>query len=401
MILELGVLFGVEHFEQRRGRIAAEVLTQLVDLVEQEQRVRRAGLLEVGNDLARHRTDIGAPVAADFRLVAHAAQRLAHELAPARLGDRLAERGLAHTRRADEAQDRPLQLVGARLHRQIFDDPVLDLFERIVIGIEHALRGGDVLLELGLLAPRQAKQHVEIVADHRRLGAHRLHAAQLLELAQRFRLGFDRQLGLFDLLGQFGDFVGFAIIAAAQFGLNRLQLFVEVIFALGFFHLALHAATDFLFDLQYAQFAFHQGKGHFEPLERIGFNKKRLLVRNLEIDVRRNRIGQLGRIVNFGKLDSGFSGYLLVQLRIILELLDNRTHQSGRFRPVNRVVANHFNFGLDIICRTLMQAQQICTLLALNQHTNCAIGQFQQLHHRGRHADGVKIIITGIVFGRV
>src|SRR3546814_14332506 len=78
MILELAILFGVENLEQRRRRIAAEILAELVDLVEQEQRVHRAGLFEVRHDLARQRADIGAAVAADFGLVAQAAERLAH-----------------------------------------------------------------------------------------------------------------------------------------------------------------------------------------------------------------------------------------------------------------------------------------------------------------------------------
>ncbi len=291
MILELGVLFGVQHFQQGRSRIAAEVLSQLVDLVQQEQRVRRAGLFQVGDDLARQRADIGPAVAADLRLVTHAAQRLAHKFAPRRLGDRTAQRGLAHARRADEAQDRALQLVGARLHREIFDDPVLDLVERIMIGVEHFLRLADVLLDAALLAPRQAQQHVEIVADDSRLGAHRLHRAQLLELCRRLGARLLRQLRLLDLLGQFGEFV--AVLAlAAQLGLDRLELFVEVIFALRLFHLALHAAANAAFDLQHTQLALHEGQRHFQPLHRVTLGQHRLLVGHLRGDIGGHRIGK-------------------------------------------------------------------------------------------------------------
>jgi hypothetical protein len=106
VVVERRVLLRVEHLEQRRRRIAAEVLAHLVDLVEQEERVGLLRLLHRLDDLAGHRADIGAAVAADLGLVAHAAQRHAHELAAGRLGDRLAERGLADAGRADEAQDR-------------------------------------------------------------------------------------------------------------------------------------------------------------------------------------------------------------------------------------------------------------------------------------------------------
>ena len=44
VVVERRVLLRVEHFEQRRGRIAAEVHRHLVDFVEQEQRIVHAGL---------------------------------------------------------------------------------------------------------------------------------------------------------------------------------------------------------------------------------------------------------------------------------------------------------------------------------------------------------------------
>ena len=53
MVLELRILFGIEHFEQRARWIATEILAQLVDLVEQEERVALASLLQIGDDLAR------------------------------------------------------------------------------------------------------------------------------------------------------------------------------------------------------------------------------------------------------------------------------------------------------------------------------------------------------------
>ena len=108
VIAERVVLFRIEHFEQRRRRIAAEVGAELVDLVEDEHRVLRLGAAQALDDLPGQRADVGAAMAADLRLVAHAAERDAHELAAERLRDRARERGLADARRADEAQDRPL-----------------------------------------------------------------------------------------------------------------------------------------------------------------------------------------------------------------------------------------------------------------------------------------------------
>src|SRR5687767_15297078 len=53
-------------------------------------------------DAAWHRADVSAPVAADVGLVAHAAERDAHVLAPHGAGDRLGDRGLADAGRANE-----------------------------------------------------------------------------------------------------------------------------------------------------------------------------------------------------------------------------------------------------------------------------------------------------------
>src|SRR6478672_1159635 len=151
MILELAVLLGVENLKQRRARITAEILAEFVDLIEQEQRIRRPRFLDVRNNLSGQRANVGAAVAADFGFIANAAQRLSDELAARCPGDRSPERSLADAGRADEAQDRALQLVGAGLNREIFDDPVLDLFKPVMVLVQHALRLGDILLELGLL----------------------------------------------------------------------------------------------------------------------------------------------------------------------------------------------------------------------------------------------------------
>ena len=209
-------------------------------------------------------------MAADLGLVAHAAQRLAHEFAPGRPGDRAAERGLADARRADQAQDRALELVGAGLDREIFDDPLLDLLEPIMILVEHRLRLGDVLLELRLLAPRQAEQHVEVIAHDGRLGAHRLHRLELLELGIGLGARFLRQLelGPLDLAAELGELVAALLALVAELALDRLQLLVEIIFALGLLHLALDPAADLLLDLQHAELALHEGEDHFQPLER-------------------------------------------------------------------------------------------------------------------------------------
>ena len=105
VIDEHEVLLGIEHFEQRGGRIAAEVHRHLVDFVQHENRILGAGLLHHLNDLAGQRADVGAAVAADLGFIPHATEGHANELAAGGLGNRHSQRSLADAGRSDEAED--------------------------------------------------------------------------------------------------------------------------------------------------------------------------------------------------------------------------------------------------------------------------------------------------------
>ena len=74
MVVECVVLLGIQNFQQRRRRIAAKIVSELVNLIEQYERIDDAGLLHHLNDLPRQRADIGAAMAANFGLVAHSSQ---------------------------------------------------------------------------------------------------------------------------------------------------------------------------------------------------------------------------------------------------------------------------------------------------------------------------------------
>ena len=83
VVAELRVLLRIEHFEQRARRIAVETSgAEFVDLVEHEHAITRFGTANRLNDVAGQGANIGAPVAADFRLIVRAAQGDALELSP-------------------------------------------------------------------------------------------------------------------------------------------------------------------------------------------------------------------------------------------------------------------------------------------------------------------------------
>jgi hypothetical protein len=74
MVRERVVLLRIEHFEQGGARIAAEVVTDLVDLVHHEDGVDGAGLFHALDDLTGERADVRAPVPANGGFIVHAAE---------------------------------------------------------------------------------------------------------------------------------------------------------------------------------------------------------------------------------------------------------------------------------------------------------------------------------------
>ena len=284
-------------------------------------------------------------MAADLGLVAHAAERHADELAVGRVRDRLAERGLADARRPDQAQDRRLHAVDAALHGEVLEDALLDLLEPVVVGVEHLLGRRDVLRDLALLLPRQVDERLEVVAHDGRLGRHRRHQAQLLQLVLRLQPRVLRHARGLDPLLHLLE-VG-ALLALAELLLDRLHLLVQVVLALALLHLALDAAADALFDLQDVDLGLELREQALQPLLDVEHLEHLLLLLELERQVRRHGVGQPARLLDPGERGEDLRRDLLVELDVLVELRDERAahrldlgrlHRIGRHRRRERRV---------------------------------------------------------------
>ena len=75
------ILFRIQHLQQRGCRIPAVILPDLVDLIDHDQRVVHADLDVALDQLSGHRADVRLAMAANLRLVRHAAYCHTHELA--------------------------------------------------------------------------------------------------------------------------------------------------------------------------------------------------------------------------------------------------------------------------------------------------------------------------------
>src|SRR5581483_7165474 len=105
MVTERVVLLRVQYFEQRRARVAAKIGADFVNLIEHENGIDGLGALYGLNDASGQCADVGAAVSANFRFVANAAERNAHEISAQRLRDAAPHRSLACAGRTYKAQD--------------------------------------------------------------------------------------------------------------------------------------------------------------------------------------------------------------------------------------------------------------------------------------------------------
>src|SRR5260370_17582982 len=134
--------------------MGAYVRAHRVELVRDEEGVPRLAALQRVDDAPGERAYVGAAVAADFRLVAHAAERDAREAAPQRFRDALAERGLPHARRAHEAEDAAARFPVQGAHGEVFENALLHRLQVVVVAVEDVAGPLQVDPVVGRAVPR-------------------------------------------------------------------------------------------------------------------------------------------------------------------------------------------------------------------------------------------------------
>ena len=254
MIVEGAVLLGVQCLQQSCRRVTPEVTGQLVDLVQQHQRVRALGGDHGTDDLTGHGTDVGAAVAADLGFIPHAAQTDAHILAAQTFGDGTCNAGLADARRADQADDLRLDVRSQLAHGQRFQNAVLDLFQAVVVAVQDLLGTVDVQIILGIAVPRQVQTGVQIGADDGGFLIGALHLGQAVHFLEQLFLAVLSQMQCRDLAAVLVG-LGVGIVPLAQLIADDVQLLVQVVVALVLVHGLVDLVRDLLLDLHHLALA--------------------------------------------------------------------------------------------------------------------------------------------------
>ena len=390
VVVKRAVLFGVQHLEHGRGGVAVQVPAQLVDFVEDEERVGGARLLQVLDDPARHGADVGLAVAPDFGFIPHAAEGHADILPAQRLGDGLAERGLADARRAVQANDGGLHVALQLEHGEVLDDALLDLFQSIVVLIEDLLGVGEVEVVLGGDVPGQVEQEVQIIGLHAVLGALGVHPLELADfLGKRFR----------DLLGPILEFgAGFLardvllVGVGPEFLLDLLHLLVQEELALLLLDVGLDPALDVVLELEHLQFLAEEFHHLFDPFLEAFHLQEPLFLLLLRVHVGGDEVDEKTQGVDVldgdGRL-RGEVGAVLDHLHAhFLEALLKRLLLG--VRPVFRGVREGRDLGPQVGLLAYDLAHP-ATALALDDHRVRSVGHPQHLDDAGHRADVVKV----------
>ena len=117
-----------------------------IDFIQQDKRVVAAEFAQFLHNFAGQGTYVGTAVTAYFGFIMYATKRDAIEVASGRFSDRFTQRGLAHTWRANEANDRPFAVSVALLYGKVIEDAFFDVLKAVMIAIKNFFSAGNVVL---------------------------------------------------------------------------------------------------------------------------------------------------------------------------------------------------------------------------------------------------------------
>jgi hypothetical protein len=125
----------------------------------------------------------------------------------------------------------------------------LGFFQPVVVLIQDGLGLVDIQDIPGALVPGQGHEPVNIVAHHGGLGAHGRHHLELFQLGPHLVGRLPGHALFLELFLQLLD-LALEVVLFAHLLLDGAHLLVEIVLALGLFHLALDPALDALLQLQ-------------------------------------------------------------------------------------------------------------------------------------------------------
>ena len=393
VVPEGGILLPVQHLQQGGGGIPPVVPAQLVDLVQEDEGVAALGLVDGGNNPAGHGAYIGLPVTTNFRLVADPAQGDAGQLPVHGPGHGHGDGGLAHPRRAHQADDLPLQVGGQLADGHKLQHPLFYLVQAEVVLVQRLLDSGDIHLFLGGPAPGQLQADVQIVAQDGALrGAVGLlgQPAQLLVQLLPHRVG---ELGLVDLLPVLLDFIGLL----PQLGLDGLHLLPQVVVPLVVAHSLTGPLLNLLVQGENLHLPLQQTAELLQTSDGTQLLQDGLLVAVAHGDVLGDIVGDVPRVLAGQHMDEQIGGQLGGELGIVLEHLIGGSNQSfcpGAPPGLGDINLLHLRFQMGVAAQKL---EKTAPGRSLYHHPHIVPGHPEYLTDVGDGAHLIQVVRPGLL----
>ena len=183
MIGEPAVLLGIQYLQKGGGSVSLVIAADLVDLIQQHQRILHAGLDKPRRDSSRHGPHIRSPVSPDLRLIPDASQGNPHIFFIQGSGHGPGDGSFSRSRRAHQTENGAFPLLRQRTDCQELHNPLLHFIQPVMVRLQHLPGFLHIPVVPGCLVPGQLQQGLDITPHHLALGivvSHILEPADLL-----------------------------------------------------------------------------------------------------------------------------------------------------------------------------------------------------------------------------
>ena len=277
-----------------------------------------------------------------------------------------------------EAEDRAFHVLLELAHGQVFEDPLLDLLEVVVVGVEDLAGPPQVEPVAAGLAPGEDRQPVEIGPDDRVLGRAGVHPGEPLELALRLGLHLRGRVGLLDPLPELAD-LGVLALALAQLVLDRLELLAEEMVALGLGELAADLLLDLGRELEDRELPRQVLPQPLQPGPDVDLAQQALLLLDRERQARGQQVGQPARLARVDRRDLELLGDLLALVDHPLEEPVHVVHQRVELDPLLDDLLARLDLGRSGRARSATTLDQPGPVLPLADDPGRAVGELEHL----------------------
>ena len=399
MVVEAVVLLGIQHLQKGGGRISLVIAADLVNLIQQHQRIFHPRLPHTGRDAAGHGAHIGPSVSPNLRLIPDAAQGNAHVFLIQSSGNGAGNGCLSGSGRSHQADNRAASLLGQNPHGEKFQHPLLHLFHSIVIFIQNLLCPLQVCAVSRCLIPGKLQQGLDISPDY---CAFRGIVPYILK-TRNFLFNLLLNLsGCFQLCQLFPEMIGIgARRIFSQLFPDHFQLLPQQILSLVLVHPGLHFFLKFPFKAQNFYLLIHLCAEKLIAVRQSHCLQKLLLILVIKGKVDHDLLHQLLQIRRLRNLAFQLLPYLsafpAVQVKC-LGKIPNHSLSVSRVQILQRVLT----LKTDYLClqklSVLGKMRQLCFLQSFCQHPDYIVRQLDYLLHRRDGADTVQILRPRLLY---